>query len=135
MCVCVCVCGYLCMPDSAVLALVFEVIMSQRHWVKAPLQTQHIYITQTTVFVCVFVSACVHMYLYYIMYACMCCMSLIMRLYLYACEYLRLCFGVHLHTVAVLHLEGFEHQRRLSYSTVTKTTCRYAKICSCKAAV
>lgn len=43
-CVSPCACAYLSMPDSAVLALVFEVIMSQRHRVKAPLLTQHIYI-------------------------------------------------------------------------------------------
>lgn len=57
-CACVfkCVCAYLCMPDSTVLALVFEVIMSQRHWVKTLLHTQHIYINvRLSLFVCAYV--------------------------------------------------------------------------------
>lgn len=75
--------------------------------------------------VCVFLCLCVHMYLYYIMYACMCCMSLIACLYLYACAYQCLRFRVYLHTVAVLHLKGFEHQRKRWRFIVTVTTCRY----------
>lgn len=79
--------------------------------------------------VCLSPPVCIRMYITLCMPACadvlMCCMSLILYLYLYACEYLSLWFGVYLHTVAVLYLEGFEHQRRLSCFIVTITTCRY----------
>lgn len=81
------------MPDSAALALVFEVIMSQRRQVKAPLHTQHIYITVhrlRRLCLCVCLRLCV--YVYYIMHARMCRVSLIVYLCLYACEYLILCF-------------------------------------------
>lgn len=114
------------MPDSAILALAFEVIMSHRHWVKASLHTQHIYIAaHYQQCRCAFARARVHMYLYYIMYASMCCVSLIMLRYLYACGSLCLCSRVYLHTVVVLHLRGFEHHKMLSYIIVTVTICRY----------
>lgn len=85
------------MPNSTVLGLVFEVIMSQRHWVMAPLHTQHIYISNC---VCVLF----HMYVYsYIMHVCVCHLSLIVPIFNYVCEYLSLGLAV-----AVVYLEGFE---------------------------
>lgn len=59
------------------------------------------------------------------MYACMCCVSLIMWLYLYACAYQRLWFKVYSHTVAVLHLQGFERQKKQRCFIVTTRTCEY----------
>lgn len=59
------------------------------------------------------------------MYACMCCISLIICLYLYVCAYLCLWSWVDLHTVAALHLRGFEHQRKCWCFIVTTTTQRY----------
>ena len=95
----------LCMPDSTVLALVFEVIMSQRHWVKAPLHTQHIYTAlHEQQCLCLCIRLCLCAYVFILDYVCM------YVLFVFDCVFFLYAVNnfAHVSRFIYIHLKGFE---------------------------